>query len=99
MRLTSHEIEAIRECAVAHFGEGTVVRLFGSRTNDALRGGDIDLHIVAPDEETCSPSAEWRFKDALYDRIGEQRIDTIVQPRGFRPRPIDYIAMNEGIVL
>lgn len=99
MRLTPDEIAAIKECASRHFGGGAVVRLFGSRTDDTRQGGDIDLHITAAAPELCSFETECDFLDDLYDRIGEQRVDTLVQPPNFRPRPIDHIAMNEGVVL
>lgn len=47
MRLTGTERDAIRACAERVFGPACVVRLFGSRVDDARRGGDIDLHVVA----------------------------------------------------
>ena len=99
MRLTPEEIAAIKHCARLHFGEGAVVRLFGSRLNDAARGGDIDLHITTPSPDLPTLAVECDFYEDLVDRIGEQRVDTLVQPRGFAMRPIDHIAINEGIVL
>jgi hypothetical protein len=99
MRLTPDEIAAIKDCAAINFGDGAVVRLFGSRTDDSRRGGDIDLHIVAAAPDLCTFEAECDFLEDLYGRIGEQRVDALVQPPGFQPRPIDHIAMNEGVVL
>jgi hypothetical protein len=43
MRLTSFQRQTISEAAHRHFGEDSVAYLFGSRTRDDLRGGDIDL--------------------------------------------------------
>lgn len=45
MRLTGEEVAAIKASAREAFGASAVVRLFGSRIHDHLRGGDIDLHI------------------------------------------------------
>lgn len=98
MRLTKAEQDAIRRTAADVFGPGTVVRLFGSRVDDAKRGGDIDLHI-----ETTAGRAtfrhEARFLHALESAIGERRVDLVVRERGCDPRPIDRIAMETGVVL
>ena len=98
MRLTPDEVAAIKDCAARHFGEGAVVRLFGSRVHDHLRGGDIDLHIVA---ETSDPptAARARFIEALQPRLGEDRIDLLVHGPSDRRRPIDDIAILTGRVL
>lgn len=99
MRLTPGEVEAIKDCALAHFGEGAIVRLFGSRVRDDLRGGDIDLHIVAEADERATMRQQSSFLDALMRLIGEQRVDLILR----RPREefeaIDNVAALTGIVL
>ncbi len=46
MRLTPTQIDAIKNAAHAVLGEGAQVSLFGSRVDDARRGGDIDLYIT-----------------------------------------------------
>jgi predicted nucleotidyltransferase len=99
MRLSRKEVLAIKTCVSRHFGNDAVVRLFGSRTNDAGRGGDIDLHIVTGTSELPTLAAECDFYEDLVAEIGEQRIDTVVHPRDFPMRPIDHIAINEGTVL
>ena len=45
MRLTPTQATIIREAVHRHFGEDADVRLFGSRTDDSKRGGDIDLYL------------------------------------------------------
>lgn len=45
MRLDSQHIAAIKRLAVEQFGAGARVRLFGSRVDDAARGGDVDLLV------------------------------------------------------
>ncbi len=99
MRLNPYEIESIRECAARHFGPGAVVRLFGSRTRDDLRGGDIDLHITTEREFGSYSDPERRFKQDLEDRIGEQHIDVLVNGPGGPVQPIEKIAVATGIVL
>lgn len=99
MRLTPDEIAAIKDCAARHFGAGATVRLFGSRVHDHLRGGDIDLHVVADTAEQASWKAESGFRYDLEDRIGERRVDVLLLAPGEPFRPIDHIAVNEGVVL
>ena len=43
MRLTSEQIKAIKDTTYSVLGEGSRVILFGSRVDDAKKGGDIDL--------------------------------------------------------
>lgn len=74
MRLTASEQDAIREEAASR-APGATVYLFGSRADDGARGGDIDL-LVFP----CRMEMEsrLRFRIALADRLGEQKIDLVV---------------------
>jgi len=51
MRIAPSEAKATKETASAIFGERAAVWLFGSRADDALRGGDIDLYIELPPED------------------------------------------------
>jgi predicted nucleotidyltransferase len=45
MRLSDFQINSIKSTVKEVFGDATTI-LFGSRTNDNLRGGDIDLYLV-----------------------------------------------------
>jgi hypothetical protein len=45
MRLSTDQIQAICQAATTAFGQGTSVWLFGSRVDDAKRGGAIDLLV------------------------------------------------------
>lgn len=98
MRLERYEVAAIKAAARQVFGANAVVRLFGSRVDDARRGGDIDLHI-----ETAQPIDIWQVKDnfleRLFERIDQPRVDVIVTTRGATPSPIEAIAYRDGVVL
>lgn len=98
MRLKPHEVDAIKEAAVVAFGPGSIVRLFGSRVDDAERGGDIDLHL-----EVDAIANEWdqrfRFEDYLFRRIEPQKVDLILSVRGSTPRGFERIAYRDGIIL
>ncbi len=98
MRLSPDEVAAIKDAAAAAFGDDAVVRLFGSRIRNDLRGGDIDLHI-----ETDAIPDEWhargRFEDALFQRIDPQKVDVVLTIRGGTPHGFERIAYRDGIVL
>ena len=98
MRLEPEEVAAIKAAARQAFGPDAVIRLFGSRTDDARRGGDIDLHVeVAPDVDAWRAQAV--FENSLFARIEQQRVDVIVRKRGESERGIDLIARRDGILL
>lgn len=98
MRLTTREIDAIKAAAAETFGADAVVRLFGSRTRDDLRGGDIDLHV-----ETAPLPDEWDARDAfldrLFQRIEPQKVDVVITQRGGIPHGFDRIGYRDGIPL
>jgi len=45
MRLTQSEIDIIKSTLLDTFGEAQIY-IFGSRLNDEVRGGDIDIFII-----------------------------------------------------
>ncbi|WP_207455762.1 nucleotidyltransferase domain-containing protein [Azospirillum sp. SYSU D00513] len=98
MRLTAEEIAAIKTTAAEIFGPAAAVRLFGSRVDDDARGGDIDLYLEV-DAGLAGWTRESAFRLLLEDRIGEQRIDVVLQERGQPLPPIAEIARDTGVPL
>lgn len=81
MRLSNQQIDAIKTAVTEIFGEGAEVYLFGSRTDDARRGGDIDLLVsphgdLDPDERF---DARLKILALLHRRLGERKIDLIIR--------------------
>jgi len=96
MRLNQFEIDSIKEIAFKVFGEGSKVFLFGSRVDDTLRGGDIDLYIQFENKDDLY-SKQFRFTNDLKIAIGDQKIDVIL---GRDPeRLIEQEALLKGIEL
>ena len=56
MRLTSSQIEMIRNTAQVVFGDVVRVTLFGSRVDDRSKGGDVDLMVEVSNivDEPCT---------------------------------------------
>jgi len=79
MRLSTSQIDAIKKAMTESLGEGTEVYLFGSRTDDARRGEDIDL-LVAPHRDLDPDKrfdARLKILASLHRRLGERKIDLI----------------------
>ena len=95
MRLTPEEIDAIKETFTEVFKEGEIY-LFGSRVDDALRGGDIDLYIQTPPvEDLAEKKVDFLVK--LKRRIGERKIDVVIARD--ETRPIERAALESGVKL
>ena len=93
MRLSAGEISSIKE-VIYHFDSSASIFLFGSRTYDTKKGGDIDLLVLS---DTISLDNMLKIKLNLYDRIGEQKIDLIVEKDA--SKPFTQMAIEKGIRL
>lgn len=99
MRLKPSEAIAIKEAAREVFGERVAVLLFGSRVDDAKKGGDIDLYVELPAEEYAY-AKKARFWCALVNKLGDQKIDIVVNKIGAsRHLPIHDVARINGVRL
>jgi len=78
MRLTPNQTQIIKREVANLFGADATVRLFGSRTEDGARGGDIDLIVSAPESFPDSRQRAVRLTARLQQRLGDQRIDVLV---------------------
>jgi predicted nucleotidyltransferase len=92
MRLTNSEAEAIRE-EVSRMDPEAELYLYGSRTDDSARGGDIDLLVVS-DKLTFRDTLRLRIQ--ILDRIGEQQLDLVTRRRTELNDAISTIAMETG---
>lgn len=99
LRLTPQQIRIIKEEAVRSFGPGAEVRLFGSRTNDALRGGDIDLLVIAPEPIPERERKRIHFVARMQMRLGDQPIDVLVLDPEVKRSPIHESALATGVAL
>jgi len=99
MRLSEREVKTIVKAVTSHFHSDAAVFLFGSRVNDATRGGDIDLFVDLPEVDrdvvrhTCQTIA------TIQLALGEQKIDLIVRHPGSTDRPIFHDALKHGELL
>ena len=99
MRLTPDTCRVIKESVQDVFGPTATVRVFGSRTDNEARGGDIDLLVE------CGEPVKDRLKKTLdltarlQIRLGDQRIDVIVADPQTKPQSVHEVARRTGVPL
>lgn len=93
MRLAENEIAVIKQI-IAELDPVARIYLFGSRTDDTKKGGDIDI-IILSKNLTLKDKLKIRYE--LKNILGNRKIDLIITPK-----PITHftkIALKESILL
>ena len=98
MRLNKQQIESIKDALSVSFGVDAEVWLFGSRTNDSLRGGDIDLLVRNAPSGDEGFRCKIKFQVELEKLLGVRRIDVVVEQPGDERTIVRY-AHENGICL
>ncbi len=96
MRLTSEQKNAIESVFKKVFVQGKVI-LFGSRVDDRMQGGDIDLFVETERNPDDLFNLKIAFLVALKSRIGSQKIDVIFS--AFAPLALKQEVKNKGVLL
>lgn len=99
MRLTQTQQQIIKNTIARVLGTTSRIWLFGSRADDALRGGDIDLLIET--DEALSDRAEVLCKlyGALTFALGERKLDILLKDSQTKDALIFSIAKRTGVIL
>lgn len=95
MRLSIIQQQGILQTMRQNFGEATKVWLFGSRVDDARRGGDVDLYVET--EKVNPVLTKLRCKIALEESL-DLHVDLIVNDH-MKDDPIYQIAKSKGVQL
>lgn len=74
MRLTSTEINTIKQSVLALDAKASIY-LFGSRTDDSKRGGDIDLLI---ESQQLTKYDLRKIRQQFFNVFGEQKMDLVL---------------------
>ena len=99
MRLDDKTREIIKSEVASQLGAGSIVRLFGSRVDDAQRGGDIDLLIEPGRPLAHRIQAECSLSARLYIRLGGRKVDVLIKDPRKPLLPIHEQALRTGIIL
>lgn len=99
MRLTDEQIEAIRRLAIQLAGDQVRVRVFGSRLDDAARGGDLDI-MLELSEPVANPALLAAQMSARVSRVMHGReVDVLLSAPNLVRLPIHDVAFKEGKLL
>lgn len=99
MRLTQREIDIIVKTVRADLGEAARIWLFGSRTDDEARGGDIDLYVEVPGHFAHEARRVAALTAALQLRLGERKMDILLRGEDDPCIAIHALAKSKGVEL
>ncbi|WP_287632618.1 nucleotidyltransferase domain-containing protein [Accumulibacter sp.] len=97
MRLTPQQIQIIR--ALARQVAGERVPCFGSRLDDAARGGDLDLMIESDDPVATPALLAARLSGKVSRTLQGRRVDVLISAPNLRRLPIHDVAFREGALI
>ena len=95
MRLTQEEQSVICK-AIQDLDPSARIYLFGSRVDDQLKGGDIDLLVIS---ETLGFYDLLKLRRTILDQIGWQQLDLLIKNRTELKEPFVQEAIESGIQL
>jgi len=93
MRLADEEQSAIADI-IYQADADALIYLFGSRVDDAAKGGDIDLLVLS---KRINLMTKLQILAQLHQKLGERKIDIAVYSDTTRPFP--RMVMQEGVRL
>lgn len=96
MRLSEEHAAGIARIVRELAGDQATVRIFGSRLDDAARGGDLDL-LLELDSVVENPAMLASNVSARVSRLlGGRKVDVLVTAPNLLKLPIHGIALREG---
>jgi predicted nucleotidyltransferase len=96
MRLTDTVKNGIIKASKKHFGDASLY-LFGSRVDDAKKGGDIDLFVES--KNNIDVDTRMSFLSNIHKSITERKIDLIVKTPRYGNQEIFDVAKKTGVKL
>ena len=81
MRVKTEHIKFLKR-SIKKYLPDAALYLIGSRANDELKGGDIDILVI--DEKVLSGQEKRNIKLAFYKELGEQKLDIVSSKRDDR---------------
>ncbi|MDD2720621.1 MAG: nucleotidyltransferase domain-containing protein [Gallionella sp.] len=99
MRLTSDQTQITKSTVNRVLGAENRVWLFGSRVDDDLRGGDIDLLVETDATFPNRAKVLCTLYGALILALGDRKLDVLLKDGRTADAPIFGIARRTGVML
>ncbi len=99
MRLNLAQIAMIRDTTFGVFGESARVTLFGSRVNDAAKGGDVDLMIEVPSFVSEPALLSARVASRVSRAMNGRKVDVVLKAPNLMSQPVHEVAARTGVML
>lgn len=99
MRLTLQQTQTIRAVALQAAGEDARIRVFGSRLDDAARGGDLDLMIELSDPVADPALLAARISARVSRTLQGRKVDVLISAPNLQRLPIHDVAYQEGVLI
>ena len=93
MRIKKNEIKILKE-SVRERDPDAEIYLFGSRTNDQAKGGDIDILVLS---QRLTFKDQIKIKTRIFKSLEEQAVHLVIADDV--TDPFVRVALNEGIPL
>lgn len=100
MRLTESQVEAIKQLVSRAFESQPNYQLwlFGSRVNDELKGGDVDLCVIADSSPEYLLQIQLRLRPEIEEAI-DITTDLVMQSLQRPPKKVSQQAVSTGVRL
>ena len=99
MRLTEQQKYKIKQLVTTLTGKKTKVILFGSRVDDEIKGGDIDLLIILEEKVEHPAELSAKISAQLIRQFHSRKVDILLSAPNLKTLPIHLIAQQNGITL
>lgn len=99
MRLTTHQIEFIRQLVTQMLGASAQVRVFGSRLDDSAKGGDLDLFLELSEAVDNPAMLAAKLSAKVSRRMNGRKVDVLISAPNLKILPIHEVAHRDGKLL
>lgn len=99
MRLSTAQRLALRQRFTDELGPDCVIRVFGSRTDDSARGGDVDLLVQCPRRLERKVWLAARLAASAERLLEGRKVDVLLIDPDTLWQPVHHAALRDGIAL